>query len=108
MTLGVVHGAVKHISENLKRFSSWNDHILNVTNIFLAGKSYRTVDSNFCIAHSNGLRVLKGKCSVWVENFGERKYLLERWYLLKSLVFSKRPIEFVGSPTPTQANTSAS
>lgn len=47
MALGVVHGAVKHISENLKRFSSWNDHILNVTNIFLTNP-YRTVDSNFC------------------------------------------------------------
>ena len=67
-----------------------------------------TGDSNFCIAHSSGLRVLKGHCSVWVENFGERKYLLELWYLLKFLVFSKRPIEFVGPPAPTQANTSAS
>ena len=54
------------------------------------------MNSNFCIAHSNDLYVLKGKCSVWVENFGKRKYLLEPWCLLRFLVCLKGPLSLLG------------
>lgn len=58
--------------ENLKRFSSWNDHILkNVTNIF-SRKSYRTVDM-LLYSTFQWSACSEGKCSVWVENFGERE-----------------------------------
>lgn len=61
----VIHGADKFISENLKKFSNWNKH----------SQCYFLAECSYCIRNFNfvfsGLEVVKGKHSVWVENFGK-------------------------------------